>query len=187
LFAGLFAAVTLGFALAPYLSPLVLALLALAVRTVSWTTESARSRQTLRGRRRWYDGPLTVLSSPWYLVVATAGTVLLVLWAAFVALVAGFAYLLFRGPLVPGLLLMGAVLALSLWWGPGSRRLRVPTRRIVLATTRNAWIGWVGVALVGAAALLCALALVNGGVVWDPYEGSPWRAGTLLGDLLRWF
>ena len=46
------------------------ALLALAVRTVSWTTESARERQHLRGRRRWYDGPLTVASSPWYLVVA---------------------------------------------------------------------------------------------------------------------
>ena len=48
---------------------------------------------------------------------------MLLLWSALVAFVVGFAYLLFRGPLVPGLLVMGAVFALSLWWGPGSRRL----------------------------------------------------------------
>ena len=127
-------------------------MLALAVRTVSWTTESARERQHLRGRRRWYDGPLTVASSPWYLVVATGGTLMLLLWSAFVAFVVGFAYLLFRGPLVPGLLVMGAVFATSLWWGPAARRLRVPTRRLMLATTRNPWLGWVGVLVVGAAA-----------------------------------
>jgi hypothetical protein len=113
--------------------------------------------------------------------------VLLLVWSAFVALAAGFGYLLFGGPLVPGLLLMGGVLAVSLWWGPGSRRLRVPTRRLVLAATSNVWAGWLGVALVGTAALLCLLALRDGGVVWDPYAGPPWRAGTLLGDLLRWF
>jgi hypothetical protein len=24
-------------------------------------------------------------------------------------------------------------------------------------------------------------------VVWDPYAGAPWREGTLLGSLVRWF
>ncbi len=161
-------------------------MLALAVRTVSWTTESARERQHLRGRRRWYDGPLTVASSPWYLVVATGGTLMLLLWSAFVAFVVGFAYLLFRGPLVPGLLVMGAVFATSLWWGPAARRLRVPTRRLMVATTRNPWLGWVGALVVAAAAAACGYALLTGGVVWDPQPGPPWRSGTLLGDILRW-
>lgn len=186
LLSGLFATVTLGFARAPYLAVAVACVLALAVRTVSWTTESARERQHLRGRRRWFDRPLTLVSAPWYLVVATGGTLMLLLWATFVAFVVGFAYLLFRGPLVPGLLLMGGVFAVSLWWGPGSRRLRSPTRRLVLLTTRNTWSGWLGVALVTAAAAVCAYALVTGGVAWDPEPGAPWRRGTLLGDVLHW-
>jgi hypothetical protein len=183
---GLFATVSIGFAAAPYVALLVLCGVALGVRTVSWTTESARERQQLRGRRRWYDRVLTVASSPWYLVVATGGTVMLLAWSAFVALVVGTAYLLFGAPLVPGLLLMGAVLAVSLWWGPGSRRLRVPTRRLVLAGTRAAWFGWLAVTLVAVAALLCAYALATNGVSWEPQPGAPWRPGTLLGDVVRW-
>ena len=183
---GLFATATLGLAAAPYLALLAATLLALAVRTVSWTTESARERQHLRGRRRWYDLPLTVATSPWYLVVATGGTLALMLWSALVAFVVGFAYLFFRGPLVPGLLLMGAAFAVSLWWGPGSRRLRVPTRRLVLLGTRNVWVGWLAVALVAVVALLCGYALATGGVSWDPEPGAPWRHGTALGTLVRW-
>jgi predicted Ser/Thr protein kinase len=183
---GLLVSVSLGFAAAPYLCLAVLCALALAVRTVSWTTESARQRQQLRGRRRWYDGALTVASVPWYLVVATAGTVMLLLWAAFVALAVGTAYLLFGAPLVPGLLVMGASLAVSLWWGPGSRRLRVPTRRLVLLGTRTVWAGWVSVGAVAVLVALCAYALTSAGVSWDPQPGAPWRPGTLLGDLVGW-
>jgi predicted Ser/Thr protein kinase len=183
---GLFAVVTLGFARAPYLSLLVACAVALGVRTVSWTTESARQRQHQRGRRRWYDSALTLASSPWYLVVATGGTIVLLLWSALVAFVVGFAYLMFRGPLVPGLLVMGAVLSVSLWWGPGSRRVRLPTRRLVLGATRRAWTGWLAVALVVAAAVLCGWSLAGSGVVWDPQPGPPWRSGTMLGGLAGW-
>ncbi|NUR07482.1 MAG: hypothetical protein HOQ22_19160, partial [Nocardioidaceae bacterium] len=186
LLTGLFAAVVLGFARAPYLALGLVCLAALAVRTVSWTTESARERQHLRGRRRWFDPVLTVGSSPWYLVVATAGTLLLLLWAAGVAFVVGLAYLLFRLPLVPGLLLMGSALAVSVWWGPGSRRLRVPTRRLVIATTSRAWLGWVGVAVVLVMAALCGYALLTSGVTWEPKPGAPWRSGTVLGDVVGW-
>jgi hypothetical protein len=186
LLGGGFATVALGFARAPYLSLVVLSLLTLGVRTVSWTTESASRRQLLRGRRRWYDRPLTLLSAPWYLVVAAAGTLLLLLWSAFVAFVVGIAYLLFRGPVEPGLLLMGGVLAVSLWWGPGSRRLRVPTRRLLLGVTARAWAGWLGVVVVTGAAALCGYALLTGHVLWDPAAGPPWRPGTTLGSVLRW-
>ena len=118
--------------------------------------------------------------------MATGGTLALMLWSAFVAFVVGVAYLLFRGPLVPGLLLMGAVFAVSLWWGPASRRLRVPTRRLVLHSTRNVWVGWFAVALVGTAAAICGYLLATRGVSWDPEPGAPWRHGTALGTLLRW-
>ena len=187
LLTGLFAVVVLGFARAPYLSLAAVGALTLAVRTVSWTTDSARRRQQVRGRPRWYDAPVTLLSSPWYLVVATAGTLVLLVWAALVGFVAGCAYLLFRAPLVPGLLLMGAVVALAVWWGPGSRRVRGPTRGLVRGATGTAWVGWLAVAAVVAVAVLLGLGLRTDGVLWNPAAGSPWRAGTLLGDVLRWF
>ena len=58
----LFAVVVLGFARAPYLSLAAVGALTLAVRTVSWTTDSARRRQQVRGGPRWYDAPLAVLA-----------------------------------------------------------------------------------------------------------------------------
>jgi hypothetical protein len=186
LLGGLFATVAVGFATAPYLSLVALCLLTLGVRTVSWTTESARERTEARGRRRWYDAPMTLLTLPWYLVVATAGTLVLLVWSGLVAFVVGFAYVLFGAPLVPGLLVMGGVLATSLWWGPGSRRVRVPTRRLTHGLTRNPWLGWLGVAVVATSAVLCAYSLTTGGVLWEPSAGAPWRAGTFLGDVLRW-
>jgi len=91
LLSGMFAVVTVGFALAPYLSLALFALAALVIRSISWTTESARERQQRRGRRRWYDAPLTAMSSPWYAVVATGGTLMLVLWSTAVALIVGLA------------------------------------------------------------------------------------------------
>jgi serine/threonine protein kinase len=182
---GLLATVVLAFARAPYLCLLGLFVASLAVRTVSWTSDSSRDRRLMRGRR-WYDGPLTVLSTPWYLVVASGGTVLLLVWSALVAFLVGFAYLLFRGPMVPGLLVSGLALSASLWWGPGSRRVRRPTRRLVAAAARHAAVGWVVLALLAAAVVVLAVGL-RSGVLWDPAAGPPWRAGTWLGDVLRWF
>jgi len=88
---------------------------------------------------------------------------------------------------VPGLLVMGGVLAVTLWWGPGSRRLRVPVRRLTLGLTRHLWVGWAAVAVVAVAALLCAWGLASTGVAWQPDPGPPWRDGTALGTLVRWF
>jgi len=184
LLSGMFAVVTVGFALAPYLSLALVALAALAIRAISWTTESALERQRLRGRRRWYDGPLTTVSLPWYVVVATGGTLMLLLWSTAVALIVGLAYLPFGLPLVPGLLFMGGVLAFSLWWGPGSRRVRVPVRKLVVRATRRTWLGWVASGALVAVVLLVAFALISDGVIWDPQPGPPWREGTMLGDVV---
>ena len=187
LLAGAFALVSVGFALAPYLALIALAVGILAVRTFSWTTESARDRTHRRGRARWYDAPLAVVSSPWYLLVATGGTLLLLLWSAVLAFVVGLAYLLFGLPLVPGLLLMGAVLALSLWWGPGSRRLRVPTQQMVISATRWPWLGWTNVIALAVVLALCTFTLATAGVNWEPQPGPPWRPGTMLNEVVGFF
>jgi len=184
LLVGLFALVSVGFALAPYICLVLVAVATLFVRTVSWTAESARDRKDRRGRTRWYDGPLAVVTSPWYLLVAAGGTLLLLLCSIGLALVVGLAHLLFARPGVPGLILMGAVLGLTLWWGPGSRRLRVPTRQLLARATRSTWPGWAGLGVLGAAVALCAYALMTTGVVWDPQPGPPWRPGTILGDVI---
>ncbi|HET7387171.1 MAG TPA: serine/threonine-protein kinase [Nocardioidaceae bacterium] len=181
----LFAAVVTGFAAAPYLCVLVVALAALGVRTFSWTGQSARERQYLRGRTRWYDAPLTVLSLPWYLLVAAGGTVVLLLSACAVVLVAGLAYALFAGPPLPGLLVCGGVLAVTAWWGPGSRRVRHPARRLATRAARRTWLGWTVVAVLAALLVVAGYSLTHG-VWWWPAAGSPWRPGTMLGELGRW-
>lgn len=183
---GLLVLATAAFALAPYLTLAALGVAALAMRTVSWTSESSRERVWRRGRRRWYDAPLAVVSAPWYLLVATAGTLVLLLWAAALAFVTGLGLLLFSPPVEAVLLAMGAVLSLALWWGPGGRRLRTPTRGLVRGLTRWNGVGWVALVAVFAAAGLAAYTLASGGVVWDPQPGPPWREGTVVGDLLSW-
>ncbi len=186
LLGALFALVTVGFALAPYLCLAALGVAALAVRTYSWTAEAARDRTLRRGRPRWYDGPLAAASTPWYLLVAAGGTLMLLLWSAALAFVGGMGGLLFRIPIEAGLLLMGGVLAFSLWWGPGARRVRLPTRALVLNATRWPWLGWVGIGAVALATALAAYFLVTSGVTWDPQPGAPWRHGTLLGKVVHY-
>ena len=181
--AGLFALVAAGFAAAPYVSLGVIALTTLAVRTWSWTSEAAADRARRRGGR-WYDAPLAAVSAPWYLLVATGGTLMLTAWSAALAFLVGAGLLLFRTPTEAGLLVMGGVLAFSLWWGPGSRRLRVPTRALLVGLTRWSWLGWLSAAVVVALAASCLYALGTG-VSWEPQPGPPWRNGTLLGDLAR--
>jgi serine/threonine protein kinase len=183
--AGLFALVTVGFALAPYLCLATVGIAALAVRTYSWIAESARERTWRRGRR-WYDGPLAAASAPWYLLVATGGTLMLLLWSAALVFLTGLGLLLFRLPVQAGLVAMGAVLAFSAWWGPGARRVRVPTRALVLKATRWSWLGWAGVAAVALTAAAFGYLLVTNGVSWDPQPGPPWRRETLLGHLVRY-
>jgi Flp pilus assembly protein TadB len=180
---GMFGLVVAGFALAPYLSIVAIGALVLGVRTLSWVSEAQRDRRLRRGPR-WYDGTLALLSTPWYLLVAAGGTLMLLLWAAGIAFVTGIGALLFRPPVQTGLLVMGAVLAVALWWGPGSRRLRRSARELIGGVTRSAAAGWLMVALVAAGFALTTFTLLGNGTIWAPQPGPPWREGTLLADLL---
>jgi hypothetical protein len=183
---GSFAVVAAGFGVAPYLTFLAVALGALAVRTLSWTSESARQRQHLRGRRRWYDALLTVASTPWYLVVAAGGTVMLMAWAGFITFMVGLAVALLAPSVSVALLVLGGVLALTVWWGPGAKRLRLPVRRAVASASHDPWVGWTVVAAVGIFLAAVVYAYLTGEPTWSPASGAPWGEGTALGSLLRW-
>jgi predicted Ser/Thr protein kinase len=182
--AALFALVVLGFALAPYLSLAALGAVTLVLRTSSWTAETARERVWRRGRR-WYDGPLTAVTAPWYLLVATGGTLVLMLWSVTLSAVVGVALVALRAPLQPALLAMGSILALATWCGPGGRRIRTPTRALVLRATRIPVLGSMTVVAVALAAAVVGYLLSTYGVSWDPQPGPPWRPGTPLGSLVR--
>ena len=183
---GTFAVVAAGFGVAPYLTFLTVAVGALAVRTLSWTSESARQRQHLRGRRRWYDGPLTLASAPWYLVVATGGTLMLMAWAGFITFMVGLAAALLAPSVSVALLVLGGVLALTVSWGPGAKRLRLPVRRAVASASHDPWVGWTLVAAVAIFLAAVVYAYLTGEPTWSPASGAPWGQGTVLGDLLHW-
>lgn len=180
----LFALVLAGFAAAPYLSLVPIGVAALLLRTGSWTAESASQRKWRRGRGRWYDGPLTALSTPWYLLVATTGTLVLMACAALLAFVGGVGYLLFRLPPGPVPALMGAVLGLTLWSGPGSRRVRSATGGMASRLSLGVWSTRATVAVLVAGAVACGYVAATTGVDWRPGAGAPWAPGTLLGGLL---
>jgi hypothetical protein len=109
----------------------------------------------------------------------------LLVWSLLLACLAALAVLVFGVPVVTSLLAIGAVLGLGLWSGPGSRRLRSPSRRLTVHLTRRPGLGWLLVLAVGVAALVCGYFLTHSGVLWDPAPGPPWRDGTVVGDLMR--
>lgn len=173
-------------AVAPYIGAVFAAIAVMLLRFVSVTSERHRWRAERRGERRWYDSGISTLASPSYLVTSLGGT--LALWAltAFLTMVVVFVVAITRMQPDNGLLIVGAVVVASLWWGPGSLRVR----RVTRAWTTNWGEGqtWAAV-LVGGLALfgIALLALGFHGPWWDPAHGAPWDTGWLadFADHLR--
>jgi hypothetical protein len=94
---------------------------------------------------------------------------MLVVWSAALAFLVGVGFMLFRLPMRSGLLTMGAVLAFSLWWGPGSKRLRVPEAG--RAHRLQPWLGWLGI--LAAMVALTGYTLVTTGTAWDRSRARP--------------
>jgi hypothetical protein len=162
-------------AYAPYLGAALVAVVVLALRTASVTRQRHGRRRMIRGRARWYDVPTTTLSSPGYLLLASFGTVALVLVAGIVGLALfSLGYLLGR-PVEVGMVMAGAAFTPMLWWGPGSGRVREMTRGFVVRTARSEFGGWfvAAMSLLGTAVLLGLL--YNGGPNWAPALHAPWR------------
>ena len=99
-----------------------------------------------------------------------------------VTFVVGVVGAMFGAPLAVLLPVMGAVLALTTWWGPGASGCD-SARRVTAALNRDPWVGWAAVAAV-AIVLVPLLAYGAGEISWRPAPGAPWREGTLLNRLL---
>jgi serine/threonine protein kinase len=162
-------------AYAPYAGTAVVGLVVLILRMVSVTRQRHSRRRLLRGRTAWYDVPATTLSLPVYLLVALAGSLVLLFGAAFTALgMYSLGYVLGQ-PEQVDLVLAGAGFVPALWWGPGATRLRESTRALVVRTARTELGGWfvVVACLLGAAVMLGLL--TNVGPNWAPALSPPWH------------
>jgi hypothetical protein len=170
---GLLAGATVAYA--PYLGTALVALIVLLLRTASVTRQRHGRRRMVRGRARWYDVPATTVSTPLYAVLALFGSMVLVGAASLVGLAIFSVGYLFNQPVAPSLAVSGLGFAATLWWGPGSGRLREITRGLVTRTSRTEFGGWfvAGMSVLGAVVLLGLL--FSNGPNFAPYVHAPWR------------
>ena len=168
-------AIGLATAAFPYLTTLVLILAVWVLRSLSLTASAASERRRLRGTR-WYDAPLVLLSIPWHVLAALAGTVMLVLWSLGIGLSAGLIGYAFSLDAISTLVLGGASFAVSLWLGPGGSRVRGPVRRLIdpLSSSFGSWL--LGVLLLLALAGSMAYLLREVGIDWRPAGPGPLAA-----------
>ena len=167
-------AVVCGAALAayPWVASVVLVLLVWVLRSGSLAASATGDRRRLRGRRG-YDGAQFLLRTPWELVRSIPGTVMLVLWAAGLA-VAGalICYALVAGESIT-LFVCGVLFAASTWSGPGGSRVRSPVSRVVRPLSR-AWKRWLAaVAVLMTVGLLLGLIAEQSGTSWLPGQDRP--------------
>jgi hypothetical protein len=161
---------TVALASAPYLALAVLLVVVWLLRSGSLAASAAGTRRELRGTR-WYDAPQLLLASPWHVLQAIPGVIVLVLWSA--GLAAAGALVCYAGHAGARVTLAasGLVFLVSLWIGPGGSRFRGPVGRIVapLSRTTGPWAAAVAVVLAAAGALV---ALHGSHVDWAPF-GRP--------------
>jgi membrane protease YdiL (CAAX protease family) len=141
------------------------------LRSGSLAGSAVGQRRQLRGRK-WYDAPQLLLSTPWHLVAAIPGSLLLVLWSIGIAAAVGLLCYAAAVSLPVGLGVVGVGFALGLWWGPGSSRLRGPVSRVAHPAAARS-VPWLLVLLVLAAVATGLATLAFGGAEWFPADGRP--------------
>ena len=140
----------LGLAAATALTPHPWLALALVVGRWSGCCAAARSRPARpapgvpSAARRWYDGPQLLLASPWHVVQAIPGALLLLLWSLGLAPgVRAWSATPSRPSVQATLFACGVVLAvLRCGGGPGGSRLRGPVNRVGHARSRGSLVRW---------------------------------------------
>lgn len=168
--------------LAPYVALAVLLVLVWLLRSGSLAAASAGSRRDRRGVR-WYDGLQVLLAAPWHAVAGLGGTLVLFLWSAGIACAVALLCFAASLSLTTSLAAIGAVFALSTWWGPGSERLRSPVHRLVDPLARRG-VPWLLVTLlVAAAGSGLGAAASAQGTSWTPYDAAPFSDVSLPGWL----
>lgn len=173
-------------ALAPYVGLALVAIGVILLRTISVTGERHGLRRIVRGHPKWYDVPATGVSTPWYLLIGAFGALTTVLWGALAAVATGALLYLAHVRHQPGLLVMGLVFTIAMWWGPGSTRLRAVTRGYVWRASTGGGATWFVAVLLALAGLVCAATLMSKGAIWAPLDDAPWNSG-FLADVLQYF
>jgi len=153
----------------PWWSSLVLVVAAWLLRAGSLAASRAGDRRRLRGRR-WYDGVLVAVRTPWDLVRSLVTTLVLVLWAAGLAVAGALLCYAFAAGESLTLFVCGTVFAVATWSGPGGSRLRSPVGRVVRPVAQQ-WRLWLPVVFV-----LLLLATSLGALAES--RGPSWSPGT---------
>lgn len=161
-----------GVALAPYIAIVTLSLLIWLLRSGSMAASSAGARRQVRGAK-WYDGMQVLLGAPWHVVKAIPGALLLVLWSLGLGLAAVLLCFAAGATIPTSLAVIGVVLGGSMWWGPGSRRLRGPVNRLShpISARPLAWF-FAAIATAAVASGLGAAAAAQG-PNWAPATDRP--------------
>lgn len=180
----LLAVVAAGVAAAPWVTTAAVIAAVSVLRWLSVAGFSAAERRRVRGRK-WYDGVVTVVSSPVDLVASIPGTALLLCCAG--SIVASAALICFAAGVSAeqGLAGLGALLGLCVWICPGGRRVRSPVGRVGVPLARSGLTWVVGLLMLAATAGVLAFTAVRDGPDWSPDQGEPWRPGTVLGRVLN--
>lgn len=161
-----------GFAAAPWVASLVVFLVIWLLRSGSLAASAVADRRTVRGAK-WYDALRLVFTSPWHVVRAVTGTVVLVAWSTGIGLAAGLICYALALDVASTLMVFGSVLGVALWSGPGASRFRSPVSRVLDPACRSTlpWL-FTCAGLLAVAAVLGVLVTGNG-VGWFPWESGP--------------
>lgn len=172
--------VAAGVMAAPYVTVVVVCLLAWLLRSGSLAASSLRRRRQLRGLR-WYDSSLALLSAPWHLTAAIGGTLLLALWSLGITLAAALLCFAVGLSLSTSLGVLGFTFAASMWSGPGGYRVRSPLSAAIRPASRSAVPWLVTLILVLALAAGVAGYASSAGTAWFPAAQAPFSGVDLPG------
>jgi predicted Ser/Thr protein kinase len=158
--------------LAPYVGAVVVFVVVWLVRTASVSGDALLRRRSARGPRR-SDGVVRTVAWPWHLVVGMWGSLALVLVGLVAAAAVAALATMVGQPEWRALVMGGGVLALCLWWGPGSTRLRNQTRRAVWRVAVPSQTGVAGLLAVWVLAIVLFVVRLRAGVLWYPESAAP--------------
>ena len=159
----------------PYLAIITMLVVTWLLCAATRTASAHHGRTSLRGSR-WYDVLVAPLSTPWHLVAAVPGALLLSLWSLGLALAGTLLCYAFGLAHSTTLFVAGLCLAAGVWLGPGSVRVRWPLLLVARPLARRTTPWLVGLLLLLAAAALAAL-LAGDHTEWSPLGAPPWLSG----------
>jgi hypothetical protein len=155
----------------PYIATVTVLLVTWLLCAATRTATAHQGRRSLRGAR-WYDVLVAPLSTPWHLVAAAPGALLLSLWALGLSLAGILLCYAFGLAHATTLFVGGLCLALGVWLGPGSSHVRWPLHLVVRPLARRTTPWLVALLLLVAAAGITGL-LAGGHTDWSPLSAPP--------------